>query len=186
MELEKKKKAEKMADMSKAERFNLNKDRRYLLLNFLANGEYWTTAENVKILLGVNHLSYVRRFLDTLIDVEFLTKKAISLGGTPKNFYSITEKGLAFVDIFERKMATPKLSYLTMTHNELCQRLRLIALSFIGEDLSWQTDIQLQRSNIKYHSYPDAILKLNKTYSIELQRNIYSYDGLTKKMGFHA
>ena len=177
--MEIKNKAERMATMSKSQRFNINKERRYLLLNFLANGEYWTTAENVRILLGVNHLSYVRRFLDTLIAEQLLVKKSYSFGATPRNFYSITEKGLTFIDNFENRKIT-KHSHQTMWHNELVQRLKLIAMSVKGDGLQWLTDIQLQRGEDAYASYPDALY--DNKIAIELQRNIYSFDGFVSKV----
>ena len=174
-------KSERIAKMSKLERFNVNKSRRYTVLNFLASGEYWTTAENVRLLFGVKHLSYVRRFLDTLIDDDLLSKRAISSGGTPRNYYSITDRGLAFVDKFEKYKAG-KLSHQTMFHNELVQRLRIMSLNIFGEALKWRTDIEIQRTGSEFKSIPDAVLTVNTTYSIELQRNIYSYDGLVKKI----
>jgi len=77
-----------MTNMSKNLKIELNKKRRYDVLNFLADGEYWTTAENIRALLNVEHLAYVRRFLDTLIRDQFLIKQSQIgvVSANPRNF----------------------------------------------------------------------------------------------------
>ena len=167
----------KMTNMSKNLKIELNKKRRYDVLNFLADGEYWTTAENIKTLLNVEHLAYVRRFLDTLIRDQFLIKQSQIVNGYSKNYYCITSLGFEFVGI-EDEPKKSKLSHLTMYHNELVQRLHIAALKS-DKFVTWQTEIVLKRKQ-EFKSYPDALFN---DISIELQRNAYSIDALHKKIG---
>ena len=142
----------KMTNMSKNLKIELNKKRRYDVLNFLADGEYWTTAENIKTLLNVEHLAYVRRFLDTLIRDQFLIKQPQIVNGYSKNYYCITSLGFEFVGI-EDEPKKSKLSHLTMYHNELVQRLHIAALKS-DKFVTWQTEIVLKRKQ-EFKSYPE-------------------------------
>ena len=84
-------------------KFQLNQERRSKILNFLADGEYWTTAENVKLLLAVNQITYARRLLNSMCNDGIISKKNISFGGKlSQNFYLITQDGLDFLGCDER------------------------------------------------------------------------------------
>jgi hypothetical protein len=169
---------ETISKMSRATKLQINSTRRHLLLNFLSN-EYWTTADNVKLLFNVNYITYVRRFLDSLIKDKLLKKDFYIINGIKKNIYRITDTGLLHADFFE-KGKKPKFSVQNFLHNEKVQQLRIIASQYGYE---WINEIQAIRSEINFISYPDGILHKDKLkYSIELQRNIYSADGFRNKI----
>jgi hypothetical protein len=161
-------------------KFELNQERRNKILNFLADGEYWTTAENVKLLLEVNQITYARRLLNSMCNDGIISKKNISFGGKlSQNFYLITQDGIDFLGCDERLKDT-KLSYQTAHHNENVQRLKIIAFTLCCE--RWQSEIQLKRE-CNFASYPDSLLTINNIkISIELQRNIYNRASFEKKI----
>lgn len=161
-------------------KFELNQERRSKILNFLADGEYWTTAENVKLLLAVNQITYARRLLNSMCNDGVISKKNISFGGKlSQNFYLITQDGLDYLGCDERLKDT-KLSWQTAHHNENVQRLKIIALTRCCDN--WQSEIQLKREH-NFASYPDSLLTIyNIKISIELQRNIYNRASFEKKI----
>ncbi len=161
-------------------KFEINQSRRTKILNFLADGEYWTTAENIKLLLEVSQITYARRLLNSMCNDGIISKKNISFGGKlSKNFYLITQDGLDFLGCDERLKDT-KLSFQTAHHNENVQRLKIIALTLPCE--RWQSEIQLKRE-CDFSSYPDSLLTINNIkISIELQRNIYNRASFEKKI----
>lgn len=160
-------------------KFELNQERRSKILNFLADGEYWTTAENVKLLLEVNQITYARRLLNSMCNDGIISKKNISFGGKlSQNFYLITQDGLDFLGCDERLKDT-KLSFQTAHHNENVQKLKIIALTLCE---CWKSEIQLKRE-CDFASYPDSLLTINDVkISIELQRNIYNRASFEKKI----
>jgi hypothetical protein len=168
-------------NLSRAEKFELNKTRRTKILTFLADGEYWTTAENVKLLLDVSQITYARRLLNSMCDDGVLAKKNISFGGSmPRNFYHLTQSGLDYLGYDERLKDTT-ISFQTAQHNETVQRLKITALS-LNLDLTWQSEIQLKRA-VNFASIPDSLLEFNnKKISIELQRNIINQSSFEKKI----
>lgn len=169
--------------MTKSERLSINNSRRFLLLNFLANGEYWTTAENVKVLLKVNHLSYVRRFLDSLIAENLILKRGVLVANRIKNYYSITTEGMAFIDNFE-PFKPSKLSFQNQYHHERVQALHIKLLNSNRTAWVWCSELELKRNNdLEFTSIPDALLLINnRVIAIELQRNLYNRDAFVKKI----
>ena len=167
-------------NMSRSERYEINNTRRYDILNFLAAGEYFTTAENIRILLNVNNITYSRRLLGSMCDDKLLNKTPISFGGKARNFYSINQNGFIFLGV-EDETRIIKLSHLTAYHNELVQRLKIITMQ-IKNDAAWLSEYTL-KSEHQLRSYPDALLEINsKKISIELQRNLYSMKAFKLKI----
>lgn len=166
--------------MSRSERYEINKTRRYDVLNFLADGEYFTTAENIRILLNVNNITYSRRILGSMCEDKLLTKTPLSFGGKARNFYSINQNGFIFLGV-EDETRIIKLSHLTAYHNELVQRLKIITMQLVN-DATWYSEYTI-KSEHQLRSYPDALLIVNdKKISIELQRNLYSLKAFKSKI----
>lgn len=175
----------KQLDMSKSEKFELNKNRRDEILKFLVDGEYWITAENARLLLNVNTLSYTRRLLATMAKDGLLSIKSLNFtGGLKRNYYALTERGYNALGIDDEPLKDSGVGFQMAAHNEHLQRLHIIANQTLKVgDYEWFTELQIRRYYKNFASYPDALLTINnQKISIELQRNLPNSLTLSKKM----
>lgn len=175
----------KQLDMSKSEKFELNKNRRDEILKFLVAGEYWITAENTRLLLNVNTLSYTRRLLATMAKDGLLSIKSLNFtGGLKRNYYALTERGYNALGIDDEPLKDSGVGFQMAAHNEHLQRLHIQALQTLkAGEFEWFTELQIRRYYKDFASYPDALLTINnQKISIELQRNLPNSITLAKKM----
>lgn len=164
--------------LTKAQKVIINNDRRLKILNFLYL-ETWSTADNLRLLLGVNHNTYIRRLLDRMIADGLINKRHFIVNGSKRNTYLMSDFG--FLELgFIGKTKPTKLSVQNYLHNELVQNLKIQATSL---GFSWYNELELIRSK-SFASYPDGLLDINNKLkiSIELQRNRFSMEALKSKI----
>lgn len=168
----------KISNLAYHKKFELNNNRRQQILEFLSV-EMWSTVENLRLLLRVNHDVYIRRLLDRMLEDGLINKRHFIVNGSKRNIYLLSDFG--FLELgFVGKSKLAKISVQNHLHNELVQRLKIQA-HYLG--FSWQNELELIRSKT-FVSYPDGLLTINSQLkiSIELQRNRFSIDALKAKI----
>lgn len=165
--------------LSHEDKIKLNELRREQILNFLAVDE-WSTAENLTMIIGVNHIKYTRRLLDTMVKDGLVSKGKFACSTGYRIVYFITATALCDLGYEAKKLRTPQISQQNFIHCELVQRLQIIA---IKNKIDWITEKALFK-NKNYKSYPDGLLVIRNNFkiSIELQRNRYSLEALKNKV----
>ncbi len=161
-----------------ADKIKLNQMRRDKILNFLAITE-WSTADNLTMLLGVKHVKYTRRILNTMVKDYLISKGKFVCATGYRVVYFITTNALLELGYKVKKLRTPQISQQSFSHSEQVQKLQIIATR---SNLEWATEKFLIQTK-QYKSYPDGLVIINKQkISIELQRNRYSLEGLKNKI----
>ena len=164
--------------LTKAQKLIINNERRLKVLNFLYL-EAWSTADNLRLLLEVNHNAYIRRLVDKMIADGLINKHHFIVNGSKRNIYLMSDSG--FLELgFVGKCKPTKVSVQNYLHNELVQNLKIQATSL---GFSWYNELELIRSK-SFASYPDGLLNINNQLriSIELQRNRFSMEALKSKI----
>jgi len=168
----------KISTLTYHKKFELNNNRRQQILEFLSV-EAWSTADNLRLLLAVNHNAYVRRLLDRMIEDGLINKHHFIVNGSKRSIYLISDFGFLELGFVGRTKPT-KVSVQNYLHNELVQNLKIQATAL---GFSWQNELELIRSK-SFASYPDGLLNIDNQLkiSIELQRNRFSMEALKSKV----
>ncbi len=87
--------------LTKAQKVTINNERRIKILNFLSV-ETWSTADNLRLLLTVNHNAYIRRLLDRMIEDGLINKRHFIVNGSKRNIYLISDCGLLELRFIEK------------------------------------------------------------------------------------
>lgn len=165
-------------NLNYVDKIKLNQMRRDKILNFLAITE-WSTADNLTLLLGVKHIKYTRRILDTMVKDYLISKGKFACSTGYRMVYFITTNMLLELGYEVKKLRTPQISQQNFFHSEQVQKLQIIATQSNHE---WVTEKMLIQTK-QYKSYPDGLVVINnQKISIELQRNRYSLEGLKNKI----
>lgn len=165
--------------LSHEDKIKLNQQRQDQILHFLALVD-WTTADNLTMILGVNHIKYTRRLLDSMVKDGLISKSKFACSTGYRIVYFITVNALSDLGYEPKKLRSPQISQQNFIHCELVQRLQIIASK---NNFEWITErILIKHRN--YKSYPDGLLVIRDEFkiSIELQRNRYSLEALKNKI----
>ncbi len=165
--------------LSHEDKIKLNQQRRDQILHFLALVD-WTTADNLTMILGVNHIKYTRRLLDSMVKDGLISKSKFACSTGYRIVYFITVNALSDLGYEPKKLRSPQISQQNFIHCELVQRLQIIT---IKNNFEWIVEKALFK-NKSYKSYPDGLLVIRDSFkiSIELQRNRYSLEALKNKI----
>lgn len=158
--------------MTQAEKTARADQKRTAILQFLASGEVWTTAEIAAQLIGASK----RRAVATLGGMErdsLIASETLAYGGRQIKIYGITPHGCAVAGTFDaphfEKGRTNPAYY---QHRLEGQRCRLAAEA---AGWSWQPEraIRIQAGREGWRKIPDALaIKAGERVAIEIERHV--------------